>query len=145
MNKELEALQKLRDLVEYLTRIDYVPTDLRNEVKELLINSYEDSNGYFSQIEEALNELEDAKHNYKAVEEMYNNSIAYGTKIQKELNELKKRNEPMKVDLETIETIIWLSRHNYFYHCPKCGETVIERHYNCCPMCEQKLDWSDEK
>ena len=54
MSKELEALQKLRDLVEYLTRIDYVPTDLRNEVKELLINSYEDSNGLFSQIEEAL-------------------------------------------------------------------------------------------
>ena len=70
MSKELEALQKLRDLVENLTRIDYVPTDLRNEVKELLINSYEDSNGYFSQIEKALNELEDAKHNYKAWKEM---------------------------------------------------------------------------
>ena len=61
MSKELEALQKLRDLVENLTRIDYVPTDLRNEVKELLIKSYEDSNGYFSQIEEALNELERLK------------------------------------------------------------------------------------
>lgn len=61
MSKELEALQKLRDLVEYLTRIDYVSTDLRNEVKELLIKSYEDSNGLFSQIEEALNELEKAK------------------------------------------------------------------------------------
>lgn len=54
MNKGLEALQKLRDLVEYLTRIDYVPRDLRDEVKELLIKSYKDSNGYFSQIEEAL-------------------------------------------------------------------------------------------
>jgi len=54
MNKGLEALQKLRGLVEYLTRIDYVPVELRNEVKELLIKSYEDSNGYFSQIEEAL-------------------------------------------------------------------------------------------
>ena len=54
MNKEFEALQKLRDLVENLTRIDYVPTDLRNEVKELLIYSYEASNGYFSQIEKAL-------------------------------------------------------------------------------------------
>ena len=54
MSKELEVLHKLRDLVENLTRIDYVPTDLRNEVKELLINSYEDSNGYFSQIEKAL-------------------------------------------------------------------------------------------
>ncbi len=90
MSKELEALQKLRHLVEYLTRVDYVPADLRNEVKELLINSYEDSKGYFSQIEEALNELEDAKHNYKAAEERYNNVVAYATKIQKELNELKK-------------------------------------------------------
>ena len=54
MSKELEALQKLRDLVEHLTRIDYVSTDLRNEVKELLINNYKDSNGYFAQIEEAL-------------------------------------------------------------------------------------------
>ena len=90
MSKELEALQKLRDLVEYLTRVDYVSTDLRNQVKELLINSYEDSNGHFSQIEEALNELEDAKHNYKAMEEMYNNVVAYASKIQKELNELKK-------------------------------------------------------
>ena len=61
MSKELEALQKLRDLVEYLTRVDFVPTDLRNEVKELLIKSYEDSNGLFSQIEEALNELEKAR------------------------------------------------------------------------------------
>ncbi len=75
MNKGLEALQKLRDLVEYLTRIDYVPTDLRNEVKELLIKSYKDSNGYFSQIEKALNELEDAKHNYKVMQEKYNHLV----------------------------------------------------------------------
>ena len=61
MTKELEALQKLRDLVENLTRIDYVPTDLRNEVKELLINSYQESNGYFSQIEQALKRNEPIK------------------------------------------------------------------------------------
>ena len=96
MSKELEALQKLRDLVENLTRIDYVPTALRNEVKELLINSYEDSNGYFSQIEKALNELECEKHNYKALKEMYDNAVAYATKIQNELNELKKSEE--KID-----------------------------------------------
>ena len=99
MNKKLEALQKLRDLVEYLTRIDYVPTDLRNEVKELLIKSYQESNGYFSQIEQALNELEDAKHNYKAIEEMYNNVVAYATKIQKELNELKMSEQRMSNEL----------------------------------------------
>ena len=107
MNKELEALQKLRDLVEYLTRIDYVPTALRNEVKELLINSYEDSNGYFSQIEEAL-----------------------------------KRNEPMKVDLETKHALPYSGT---YYDCPKCGKRVIGKHHNYCSRCGQKLDWSDER
>ena len=57
MIKELEALQRLRDLVENLTRI----TALRNEVKELLIYSYEASNGYFSQIEKALKRNESMK------------------------------------------------------------------------------------
>ncbi len=66
-NKELEALQKLRDLVEYLTRIDYVPRDLRDEVKELLIKSYKDSNGYFSQIEEALKRNEPMKVDLKTM------------------------------------------------------------------------------
>lgn len=31
-----------------------------------------------------------------------------------------------------------------FYECPKCGETLIERHYNYCPDCGQKLDWSEK-
>ena len=133
MSKELEALQKLRDLVENLTIFDYVPNGLRNEVKELLINSYEDSNGLFSQIEEALNELEDAKHNYKAVKEMYNNSVAYGTTIQKELNELKKRNEPMKP----------IKQNDSFGLCPICKQDLGRTNY--CDNCGQRLDWSDEK
>ena len=140
MNKELEALQKLRDLVEYLTRIDYVSTDLRNEVKELLIKSYEDSDGYFSQIEKALNELEDAKYNYKAVKEMHNNSVAYGTRIQNELNELKKRNEPMKAN-----SFCSSSGELGYLKCPKCGEILTKDYYNYCGNCGQKLDWSDEK
>ncbi len=108
MSKELEALQKLRDLVENLTRIDYMPTELRNEVKELLINSYRDSNGYFSQIEEAL-----------------------------------KRNEPMKVDLETTLSLI----DGDYYNCPKCGDDdmLIGIRYNYCPYCGQKLDWSERR
>ncbi len=44
-------------------------------------------------VKKALNELDDAKHNYKALEERYNNVVAYATKIQKELNELKKSGE----------------------------------------------------
>ena len=133
MSKELEALQKLRGLVENLTRIDYVPTELRNEVKELLINSYEDSNGHFSRIEEALNELEDAKHNYEAMVEKFNNVVAYATKIQKELNELNKRNEPMKPNYDGK------------YLCPVCGNLLHSLWQKHCDNCTQAIDWSNDK
>lgn len=33
--------------------------------------------------------IEDLRHNYKALNEFYDNSVAYGTKIQNELNTLK--------------------------------------------------------
>ena len=36
-------------------------------------------------------EIADLKHNYKVINEMYNNSVAYGTKIQAELNGLKRQ------------------------------------------------------
>ena len=49
-----------------------------------------------------------------------------------------KRNEPMKVDLETILSI----RNSFFYNCPKCGKP-LRRYYNYCPDCGQKLDWSN--
>ena len=52
-----------------------------------------------------------------------------------------KRNEPMKVDLETIVSISF----GDFYNCPKCGEAVIGSYYNYCFYCGQKLDWSDDE
>lgn len=63
--------------------------------------------------------------------------------IDKDFNLLKealKRNEPMKVDLETD---VYFSD-GYYYFCPKCGEPLIERWHNYCPDCGQKLDWSEE-
>ena len=42
----------------------------------------------FTLLEKALNQLEDAKHNYKVLKEMYNNAVAYASKIERELNEL---------------------------------------------------------
>ena len=51
-----------------------------------------------------------------------------------------KRNEPMKVDLETILSI----RNSFFYNCPKCGKP-LRRYYNYCPDCGQKLDWSNDE
>ena len=49
-----------------------------------------------------------------------------------------KRNEPMKID--SSKHYVGLG----FFKCPKCGEMFIEEHYNYCPDCGQKLDWSDE-
>ena len=57
--------------------------------------------------------------------------------IFSQIEEALKRNEPMKV---VLETIVFLS-HVDFYNCPKCGETLTERWYNYCPHCGQKLDW----
>lgn len=42
-----------------------------------------------STIENALNELDDSKHNYKALKEFYDNSVTYAAKLQNELNRSK--------------------------------------------------------
>ena len=101
MSKELEALRRLRDLVENLTRIDYVPIDLRNEVKELLIKSYKDSNGYFSQIEEALKRNEPMKIDLKT---------KYALPYSRTYYECPKCGK----------TVI-ISSYNY---CPRCGQRL---------------------
>ena len=95
------------------------------------------------EIQQALNELEDAKHNYNSMVQMYNNAAAYAIKIQAELNELKrsgqtkeapKRNEPMKP--------------NYggkFPQCPVCKKLLHSIWQKHCDNCAQAIDWSDEK
>lgn len=121
MNKELEALQELRDLVEYLTRVDFVPTELRNEVKELLIKHYEKSNGYFSQIEEALKRNEPVRllvldNNYDMVEAKSAEDYNYDE---------------------------WYYATGY---CPICGGQNPSGN-SFCGKCGNKLDndWSDEQ
>ena len=124
MTKELEALQELRDLVEYLTRVDFVPTELRNEVKELLIKHYEKSNGYFSQIEQALKRNEPMK-------------VANRTETEEGHYEVEKQG--------------YISGRHYLItitsgECPVCGEPMDDRENIVppifCPHCGQKLDWT---
>ena len=85
MSKESEALNILRNNHIQFTKEKYGKLD--KEKLETIIN-LKLARWYI--LEEALNELECAKHNYKAMEERYNNVVAYASKIQKELNELKK-------------------------------------------------------
>lgn len=54
------------------------------------------------------------------------------------------RDTPMKVDLETIISLNYYCKKSS-YKCPKCDVTIIERWYNYCPVCGQKLDWSDDE
>ena len=119
MSKELEALQELRDLVEYLTRVDFVPTELRNEVKELLIKHYEKSNGYFSQIEEAL------KRNEPVRLLAYN--IYYGM-----------------VEAKSAEEYNYDEWYCAMGYCPICGEQNPIGN-NFCGKCGTKLDKFWEK
>ena len=32
-----------------------------------------------------------------------------------------------------------------FYKCPYCKQVEIERHYNYCPMCSEKIFWDTTK
>ena len=75
-----------------------MPTDLRNEVKTLLINSYEDSNGYFSQIEKALKRNEPMK------------------RIK---HKIKDRAYP-----ELLCPICFLQNHPLNHYCPYCGQRL---------------------
>ena len=84
MSKELEALKSIKGTV-----ISSHIGDWKIEYRYVSVIE-----SHFGIIEQALNELEDAKHNYKAVKEMYDNAVAHATKIQEELDELKKRNDP---------------------------------------------------
>lgn len=53
-----EALKKLWNDIEFLTRIDYVPAELREEVKQTLIKKYQDVKTYYENIEKDLEVLE---------------------------------------------------------------------------------------
>ena len=74
MSKELEALE----FIYYIAKDEWnTGTGTRECLDE-----------YYSTLVKALDELENAKHNYEALKEFYDNSVAYGLKIQSELNEL---------------------------------------------------------
>ena len=94
----------------------------------------------------------------EALKRLYEDAVVYGEylyeldllgdksyleRIEKDFNLLKqalKRNEPLKVDLETKDA---LPNSGTYYDCPKCDK-VIGKHYNYCPYCGQRLDWENK-
>jgi len=60
-----------------------------------------------------------------------------------ELEELKKRDTPLKVNQS------WEEEDNRVFDCPHCGDTWFylndSDEWKFCPNCGQRLDWSDEE
>ena len=54
IDEKFEELSYLYDLFENITRIDYVPLEYRNEIKQLLIKSYKDGKQEFEKLHEKL-------------------------------------------------------------------------------------------
>ena len=78
MNKKLEALKSIKGTIISSRRGDW-------KIEYCYVSDIESTKKHFDIIEEALNELEDAKHNYKAIEKCITIVSLMEQKIQKEL------------------------------------------------------------
>lgn len=113
MSKALKALDKMKDLID--DEWGLVDSELHDEL--------------YSTVKDALAELEDAKHNYKALEEMHNNSVAYATKIQNRLNHLETFQKPQRLELEGNTAF-----------CPRCEQHILAKtKAKFCYHCGQRL------
>ena len=86
MIKELGALQRIEATLHVYLKDSVF-------LEELGITFHLDKEAFLKDINlirEALKELEDVKHNYKATEKMSNNVFAYAGWIQNEVDKLKK-------------------------------------------------------
>lgn len=55
--KSKQALENIKDAVEYITRLDYVDPIVRGEVKQILFNAYHNTTPEFNIIERDLDVL----------------------------------------------------------------------------------------
>lgn len=67
-----EALENIRNAVEYITRLDYVNPVVRGEIKQILLNAYHETTPEFNVIEKDLKFLELLKSN------IIDHSVKYG-------------------------------------------------------------------
>ena len=72
-----EALDKIKDWVEYITRLDYVEPIVRGEVKEALYNAYHKTTPEFKIIEKDLEILEIFKKHLQHYDSYYKNQAEW--------------------------------------------------------------------
>lgn len=76
------------------------------------------------------------EYNYECFE-LYRRNIENIDKDYDLLKQALKRNEPVKYQTETYTNGFFKS-----YACPVCDNN-IQREFDYCPYCGQKLDWSE--
>lgn len=93
IDEKFEELSNLYDLFENITRIDYVPLEYREEIKQLLIKAYKDGNQEFEKIHEKLKRLE---HLEKENENLKLENFIKHLVLNREIDKLKKAIEILK-------------------------------------------------
>ena len=88
--KSKEALDDLKQWVEYITRLDYVEPEVRNEVKKLLYDAYHKTTPEFKIIEQDLEVLEILKKYYKSDGWSNGGVIEFWKMTESQLNKINK-------------------------------------------------------
>lgn len=102
MSKELDAFERIKDDLEYVTRLDYVSPIVRGEVRDELYKIYHRELPDLEIIETALNRLEKLEEILKIIKEKGINTFCLeNTDNSDEYKELTKSHLGMKRLTET--------------------------------------------
>ena len=101
--KSLDFLNDLQDSIEYLTRIDYVPRETREEVINSLINEYLNDDYKINEIKQDLEVLEILRKHLKIYHEWFGDEYSYDGVKCINLDNCNRKNE---IDFEKVKQ--WL-------------------------------------
>ena len=125
IDEKFEELLNLYDLFENITRIDYVPLEYREEIKQLLIKAYKDGNQEFEKIHEKLKRLEQfEKENQDLNDELESVHHTYN-ELNQTNEELNNLNEKLIKAIEILKELIGLDA-NGFLETEELKEQVLK-------------------
>ena len=135
IDEKFKELSTLYDLFEYITRIDYVPLEFREDIKKELIKAYKDGNQEFEKIHEKLKRLEvvekeneqlknDIKLNEAQIDDLTLEVANYKHALEEKNEIIMDLKEDLR--LTTIERTM-------------CEDRWEEEHNKCCQL-EKALD-----
>ena len=112
IDEKFEELSYLYDLFENITRIDYVPLEFREEIKQSLIKAYKDGNQEFEKIHEKLKRLvqlqNDIKLNETQIDDLTLEVANYKHALEEKneiIMDLKEENKELLVNKNLAQAI----------------------------------------